>query len=115
MSDITKIREWIDTDEQEPEHGWEWPHPPICVESRVTGDLRDRILRKIGRDTDDAVEVRIIELEIEGGYSEYTVEHDFDIEVWLHEGRQSQKVWDSTAWSYDRAMADFIKWTEADQ
>ena len=110
MSDIIKIREWLDTEETEPEDGWEWPHPPICVESRIEGDLRAAILAKIGRPADDTAEVRIVESEIEGGWSEFTVEVDHDIEVWLHEGRQAQKVFDATDWTADASMAAFLKW-----
>jgi hypothetical protein len=82
MSDITKIREWVDADEPEPEDGWDWPHPPVNVESLATGDLRAAILAKLGRPADDSCEVRLMESEIEGGWSEFTIETDYEIEVW---------------------------------
>jgi len=112
MSDIIKLREYVDSDDPEPKDGWEWPHPPICIESRIEGDLRARILANLGRPADDVCEVRIIESEIEGGWSEFTVEVDYDIEVWIHEGRQAQRVWETAGWDKDWTMAEFLRWTE---
>lgn len=110
MSDIIKIREWIDSDEPEPADGWDWPHPPVYIESRIVGNLRRDILAKFDRNEDDACEVRIIEGEIEGGYSEYTSEMDYSIEVWLDEGRQSQKVREFD--SYSNPMPAFLAWID---
>ena len=110
MSDIIKVREWVDSDEPEPADGWEWPHPPVCIESRVEGQLRAHILAKLGRPTDDTATVRIVESEIEGGYSEFTVEVDYDIEVWIDDGGQSQRVFDTMTWSRDSSLAAFLAW-----
>ena len=110
---LVKIREWIDADGPEPKGGWEWPSPPEYVESRVEGSLRADILAKLGRPADDSCEVRIVEGVIEGGYSEYTVEHDYDIEVWIHEGSQSQRVFETSSWESDSSLASFLKWVSA--
>ena len=110
---LTKIREWIDSDEPEPEDGWEWPHPPICVESRVGGNLRADILRRLGRPLDDEAEIRLVETEVEDGWSEFTPEVDHGIEVWVHEGRRAQRVWDTDLHSDgDYAMTRFLAWTQ---
>lgn len=114
MSDITKIREWLDTDEPEPGHGWDWPAPPICIESAVSGDLRASILAKLGRSASDPAEVRIIEMEVEGGWSEFTVETDYQIEVWLHAPGQSQRLIEfDCQWSREDALARFLRWVSA--
>ena len=110
MGDITKVREWIDSDEPEPEGGYDWPHPPICIESAVTGELRGRILDKLGR-LGEGLRVRIIELEVEGGWSEFTIETDYYIEVWIDsDGREPEKVWERDTWSASDTMAAFLKW-----
>ena len=113
MSDIVKIREWVDSDEPEPADGWEWPHPPICVRSRIQGDLRARILAKLGHPADSKAVVEIEESESEGGYSEYTIEEYHTIEVWVIEGRQSQKVFSEDDYRGGSPMAAFLKWSES--
>lgn len=110
MSDIVKIREWVDSDEPEPKDGWEWPAPPSCVESRVEGALRAAILVRLGRPSDDPCEIRIVESEIESGWSEFTVETDYSIEVWVHSDRQEQRVFEGNTYSNDRMMAAFFEW-----
>ena len=103
MSDITKVREWIDSGEPEPEGGYEWPHPPKFIESNVTGELRSLILKQIGQE-DDGRPVRIIESEVEGGYSEYTVETDYGVEVWV-------RAWHTEfGYSPDSARRSFMQW-----
>lgn len=116
MSDITKIRDWEDTDgcERDPRGEWYWPGPSELVESRVSGDLRTSILTKLGRAIDDPCDVRIIERFTIVGYSEYTEEHYFDVEVWIHEGRQSQRVYETTSYAGDKALAQFIEWAGVD-
>lgn len=114
---LTKIREWEDSeghalaDPDHPEWGWAWPAPPQYVEYRVEGQMRLDVLTRLGRAADDPCDVRLIQGVIEGGWSEYTVEHDYPIEVWVHENRQSQKVWSSDyEWDKDAALAAFVKW-----
>jgi hypothetical protein len=111
MSDITLMRQWVESDQPEPEDGWDWPSPPIHAESSVTGELRTQILVKLGRaDRDQAV--RLIESEIEGGWSEWTAEIDYEIEVWIHEpGKDPERVWNrDTDWNAKDAMSAFLKW-----
>ena len=113
MSDITAIRTWVESDEPEPEGGYDWPHPPIYVESAISGELRDRILAKLGRSGDD-IQLRLVESEIEGGWSEFTVKTDYEIEVWLDRpGSEPERVWhrdmDGNA---EAAMSAFLKWSE---
>lgn len=110
MSDITKVREWRDTDETEPEGGWEWPAPPVCIESVVTGELRQRILARAGQAHG---RVRIVESEVDGGYSEYTVETYYGrLAVWLDQvGEEPMMIWGVDAeWAAENAMAAFLKW-----
>ena len=109
MSGITKIREWVDSDEPEPEGGWDFPAPPVNVESLISGDLRARILAKLER-ADDGCEVKLVETEIEGGYSEFTREYDYEIAVWIGE----QRVWHHDAsWTAEDSMAAFLNWVAA--
>lgn len=108
---LTLIREWVDTDEPEPEDGWEWPAPSEWAEYRVEGQMRADVLARLGRPADDSCQVRLISGWVEGGYSEFTVEHDYPIEVWVDDDRQSQKVYsDDDAWDEGRALAGFLRW-----
>lgn len=116
MSDITKVRSFEEVDPEihtRDENGdWRWPGPPECVESMITGDLRTRILSRLGRAADDACYLRLIERDTTGGWSEFTVEMDYDIEVWLDEGRQSQRLFETTTYAPDKRMKAFLDWTE---
>lgn len=115
-SDITKIREWEDVDGHElydpadPDSGYRWPGPDQCIESRISGALRQQILRNLGRAPDDTCDIRLVERTIEGGYSEFTVEHDYEIEVWVQEGRQAQRVWSNDSIFNRSTMAAFLDW-----
>lgn len=104
---LVKLREWVEYEAEDPDA---WPRPPEYTEYRVEGQMRADVLARLGRSANDTCEVRLIEGVIEGGYSEYTVEYDYPIEVWVHEGRQAQKVFDHTAYWHDAAMAAFLKW-----
>ena len=64
----------------------DWPDSTSHRETLVTGDLADRIRAKTGM----TGEVVIHEDGSEGGYSEWTVEWDYEVVV---------KVGDATAWS----------------
>lgn len=114
---LTKIREWEESegheleDPERPDWGWAWPAPPQYAEYRVEGQMRLDVLARIDRPATDPCDVRLIQGVIEGGYSEYTVEHDYPIEVWVHEDRQAQKVWSSDyEWTEEAALAAFLKW-----
>lgn len=107
---MTKIREWVDADGPEPEGGWEWPSPPAYTEWRVEGQMRADVLARIGRSADDPCVVRLVEGVTEGGYSEYTVEHDYPIEVWVDDDGQSQRVYETETWDSDTSLSDFTNW-----
>lgn len=109
-TNLTLIREWLDTDEPEPEDGWRWPHPPEMVEFRVDGQMRSDVLAKIGRDPADPIEVRLVHGTITGGYSEYTVEMDYEIEVWLHEDNQQQRIYQDDSYSDEVGLPNFLRW-----
>lgn len=105
--DLIRMREWTDGEDT-----GEWPAPPEYTEYRVEGQMRLDVLKRVGRDAGDPAVVRLIEGVIEGGYSEYTVEHDYPIEVWVDDDGQSQRVFDYEAyWSSD-SMAAFLRWLE---
>lgn len=110
---LVKIREWVEDDgyEKNDDGYFDWPAPPEYTEYRVEGKMRADVLAKIGRAPDDPCTVRLIEGVIEGGYSEYTVEHDYPIEVWVDDDEgQSQRVFEHTACWSDDALAAFLKW-----
>lgn len=102
---LTKIREWVDGEDT-----GEWPAPPEYTEYRVGGQMRLDVLARLGRAADDPCDVRMIQGVIEGGYSEFTVEHDYPIEVWVHEGKQAQKVFDYETYWQDDSLAAFLRW-----
>jgi hypothetical protein len=105
---LTLIREWTDG-----EDNGEWPAPPAYSEYRVGGQMRLDVLSRIGRAADDSCDIRMVEGVIEGGWSEFTVEHDYELEVWVYEGRRGQRVFKEDAYSHDGAMAAFLKWIAA--
>lgn len=92
MRDIRKVRAT-----QEKDGDWEeWPYPTETIESVVSGDLRARILRILER-ADDGTEVRLIETNVSGGYSEYTRETECDIEV---------RIGGDVAWKYEDSLSN---------
>lgn len=111
---LTKLREW-DDEPNNPDDPDEWPSPPSHIEYRVEGQMRADILARLGREASDRCEVRLIESDIEGGWSEYTVEWDYEIEVWVHEGGQAQRVYERSHWSAEDRLPDFIKWIGGEQ
>lgn len=74
MNDIIMISQEVA--EGDPD---EWPYPTITVESEIMGDLREKIFAKTGL----RGRVTLIESEVSGGYSEYTQETDYGIEVFI--------------------------------
>lgn len=71
MTDTTFLTLKDERDERE------WPDSTHCRQTLVSGALADRIRAKTGR----AGEVTIHEDGTEGGYSEYTVEWDYEVVV----------------------------------
>lgn len=109
---LVKIREWIDTEGREPDKDgyYDWPSPPEYTEYRVVGQMRADVLARLGRTVDDPCEVRLIEGVIEGGWSEYTVEFDYPLEVWVDDAGQSQRVFDHDG--YNKGLPAFLCWLE---
>ena len=100
--DIQKIRE---TRTKEDGDWGEWPYPTLEIESVVSGELRARILTKLGKETDGG-EVRLIETNVSAGYSEYTQEDECSAEVRIG----SETVWKAEyEHSIGAAMTSFLK------
>ena len=99
---IKKVRETRTKDDGD----WgEWPFPTVEIESVISGDLRSRILAKLGRE-DDGCEVRLVETAVSAGYSEFTQEDECSIEVKIG----SDVAWsDEYAYSTESAMAKFLQ------
>lgn len=106
MSDINAIRKWTETEGHElNEYGeYDWPYPTEVVESRVTGDLRDKVLLRTDRFDGD---VLITERVISGGWSEYTQENDYEFDVTI----DGVTVWTSRRWSSEN-IAAFLAWVD---
>lgn len=103
MSDLRKVRETRTKDDGD----WdEWPYPTLTIESVISGDLRTRALSKLGRPDHDG-EVLLIESHVSAGWSEYTQEDDYSIEVSIN----GESAWkDEYNYSTESAMAQFLKW-----
>lgn len=100
MNDIARTSYYVGPGDPD-----EWPYPTITIESEVTGELRDKILAKTGRDGT----VTLLETEVSGGWSEYTPETDYNIEVLV----DGSSVWQDTYnGSPGTAMGAFLKWVE---
>lgn len=103
MSDIRKVSE---TRVKEDDGEWDdWPYPTVTIESVVSGNLRSRILNELERH-DDGCEIRLIENQVSGGYSEYTQEDDCSIEIRIGQ----ETVWENKFnFSSESAMAAFLR------
>lgn len=104
---LTKIREWTEFDGSDPD---EWPAPPQYTEYRAEGQMRSDILARLDRPADDPSTIRVVTGVIEGGYSEYTVEHDYPIEVWIDGDGQSQRVFDHESSSEGQCLPALMRW-----
>jgi len=102
MSDITKIRETRTKDEGD----WdEWPYPTVEIESVISGELRSRILAVLGR-KDDGSEMRLVEIQVSGGWSEFTQEDECEIGIKIG----AETIWkDDYNYSSESAMAAFMR------
>lgn len=69
--------------------GDEWPTGRHSVVTQVTGELADKIRQRAERDG----RVKIVERGEEGGYSEWTVEWEYDFRVYVGD----EEVWSSEA------------------
>jgi hypothetical protein len=100
MNDIRKVMESRSKEDGD----WDdWPYPTVTIESVVSGELRARILTVLGY-ADDGREVRLIESQVSGGYSEYTQEDECSIEVRIG----AEVAWKNMFYSEESAMAAFL-------
>ena len=104
MNDITKIKETRYKDDGDWE---EWPYPTFEITSRVTGELRDKILKLTNREINDTSEVTIVESDISSGWSEWTQEDDYGLAVYV--GTVKVREW-TYQFSERDAMAKFLTW-----
>ena len=91
METFTLIASWEDP----PEPGRsadEWPYPTSHNLSEIRGELAERIRRAFG--AEDGEQVTIQENIVSGGYSEYTIENDYEYTV-----RCGEHVWSSNSYS----------------
>lgn len=97
--------------------GADWPEGTHEIVTRVDGTLADQVRARSDRDGI----VLIVENGAEGGFSEFTVEWDWDFKVtvddatvWTEDG-----VYGATDFTRDRdrrsALTRFIAWAEATQ
>lgn len=106
MSDITRIMVTQSKDDGD----WdEWPYPTIETTSRVTGELKAKILKLTGRKDDDTSEVTIVEIHVSSGWSEFTQDDDYALEVFV--GGERVKEW-SYETSEASAMGSFLSWID---
>ena len=107
MSDITKIKVTRFKEDGE----WdEWPYPTIEITSRITGELRDKILKRIGREPSDTTEITIVESNISSGWSEFTQDNDYGIELFV--GAEWIRICDYET-SVESAMSQFFTWVDS--
>ena len=106
---LVEIASWIEPDDgQDPDDDgyYDWPAPPAYTKYAVTGNMRADVLRKLGRLPDDPCEITLVEGTIEGGYSEYTVEHDYTIEVVV----DGELVFEAETYWHGSALPKFLEW-----
>ena len=104
MSDITKIEETRYKDDGDWE---EWPYPTIEITSRVTGELKDKILKLTDREPSDTTQITIVETNISAGWSEWTQDDDYGLAVYV--GTVKVREWTYQSSERD-AMAKFLAW-----
>ena len=98
---FTLLDEWEDEDEND----GEWPYPTQYKKSRVEGELAEQVRAKLGV-ADDA-EVIITEEIISGGWSEYTQENEYNLEV--EAGGASRYLDSGFRWN---CLDQLLKWVE---
>ena len=106
MSDITRIK----VTQFKEDGDWdEWPYPTIETTSRITGKLKNKILKRIGREPSDTTEIIIVESNISSGWSEFTQDNDYAIEVFV--GTECIRICDYET-SVESAMGQFFAWVD---
>ena len=107
MSDITRIKEIRYKDDGD----WdEWPYPTIETTSRITGELRDKILKRTGRKANDTSEITIVESNVSSGWSEFTQDNDYSIDVFIGTEGITITNYDT---SEESAMSRFFEWVDS--
>jgi hypothetical protein len=96
--------------------GDEWPEGEHDIVTLVEGDLAERVLAKVGKASGV---VTIEEHGTEGGYSEYTVEWEYDFrvlvggeEVWKKDWLYGNTVFDDLRYG-GNGLTEFLKWLDA--
>nr|WP_296763756.1 hypothetical protein [Rhodococcus sp. (in: high G+C Gram-positive bacteria)] len=101
------ISEWEDEDEND----GEWPYPTEYVKSVISGELADQVRKKIGKDKNDFLPpVYITEINVSGGYSEYTQENDYSFIIECGD-YHSNELFDSR-WYSNNQLNALLKWLE---
>ena len=105
MGDIRKVSETRSKDDGD----WdEWPYPTVTIESEVTGELRSKVIAAAGGEPVPG-RVIITETEVSGGYSEFTQETEYGIEVRI----DGASVWkDEYNMDSETAMSAFMRWAK---
>jgi hypothetical protein len=108
LGDMTVVKSWDDGDGTDKDN--EWPYPTQYVKRVLTGVLADDIRRALG-EPDDTI-VYITEVEVSEGYSEYTTETDYQMEI---ECGKVVKEFDEYGYGQQSNLVKLIEWIEAEQ
>lgn len=79
----------------------EWPYPDVYRKYLIVGDLADKVLARVGKA--DGI-VSFTQLEVSGGYSEYTQETDYTFTVHVNDELvyTTYSAYDSLEYQIDR-------------
>jgi hypothetical protein len=102
--DITKIKEVTTKDDGDWE---EWPYPTVEITSKITGELREKILNLTAHQFDG--DITLVEEKVSSGYSEYTQEDEHSIRVLIGDRQVWTEAYES---SQESAMAKFLRWVQ---
>ncbi len=97
----TVVAEWEDPDE----NNGEWPYPTRYVKRAISGQLADEIRARIGAARD--AQVFITEAEMSGGWSEWTQETDYAMEIECGDFRKEF----CSSWSENNLVA-LLRWLD---
>lgn len=104
-STLVEVRSWSDP----PERGRtadDWPYPTSYVESAPPESLRQAIYDRTG---EQGGEVYLREIEVSSGYSDYTQENEFYVEVLVND-EVAYKT--PGAWSGGGAILHLLDWLD---
>jgi hypothetical protein len=109
MNDIIKIRE-LHVKTSNNFVGWtEWPYPTVITTSLITGDLKEKILKKIGPSDGTITDMFLVETYNSCGYSEYTQEDEYNIDV---EYQNKVIIHINYEYTSEGVMAQFMRWVD---